>query len=130
MSNDFWAINAAAKDTEAAWALTKWLAAEPYWQRFVARAFLLPPSLQSLWPEYRAVVEAAVPLLRGTGVHWFEMAAMSNWGRAGGYFRYDDQQASALDDPWITKISARAIGVKQGYTQAELLLWIDIPCQG
>lgn len=118
-ADNFWAINAQTKEPEASWELLKWLTVDSYWQRFAAKTFLLPPCLVSLYPEWKALVESTVPLLRGTGLEWFVEAAVKSWGYAMEYFAYDDLQAENIDNPWIAKVSSRRIGVRDGFTFAD-----------
>ena len=119
ISDNLWAVNAATKDPEAAWALLKWLTVDTGWQRLVAKLFLVPPCLIALWPEWTSIVESTVPIFKGRGLHWFTAAAQGSWGSTWEYFRYADVQAEQIDDGWIKKISAQQVGVAQGFAQAD-----------
>lgn len=119
ISDNLWAANAATKDPEASWALLKWLTVETGWQRLVAKLFLVPPCLISLWPEWTSIVEGTVPVFKGRGLPWFTKAAQGNWGSTWEYFRYSDVTAEQINDPWIKKVSARQVGVAQGFAQAD-----------
>lgn len=97
----------------------KWLTVETGWQRLVAKLFLVPPCLISLWPEWTSIVEGTVPVFKGRGLPWFTKAAQGNWGSTREYFRYSDVTAEQINDPWIKKVSAQQVGVAQGFAQAD-----------
>ncbi len=119
ISDNLWCINAETKHADAAWELLKWLTVDTFWQKWLAKVFLQPPCLLSLWPEYTAIVENVVPALKGRGLKWFTAAAQGDWGFPMKYFLYSDMQAEALDNGWVKKLTAHQIGVNTAYTQAD-----------
>jgi multiple sugar transport system substrate-binding protein len=119
VSNDFWAISATSRHPEEAWLLLKWLSAGETFQRFMMKTFLFSPALNALWEEWQATVEAAVPGLRGRGLHWFATAAQKGWGTPQPYFRYASAGALAIDAQAWTDLLARRVGVDAALRSAD-----------
>lgn len=119
VSNDFWAISATTRHPEQAWLLLKWLAAGDAFQRFMMKAFLFSPALNALWEEWQLAVEAAVPGLKGKGLHWFATVAQKGWGTPQPYFRYASTQALAIDGQAWSDLMARRVGVTAALTSAD-----------
>ncbi len=95
MGSEGYALSAQSRAPEAAWALLRYLAAEPAFQRYGMRVLLKPPSILALWPEMTATMEAVVPGFRGRGLHWYAESA-AHWGRAGRAFKYAPETAMAI----------------------------------
>ncbi len=119
VSNDFWGVSATTRQPEAAWQLVKWLSAAETYQRFVMKTFLFTPALNSLWAEWEGIVEATVPGLKGTGLHYFVEAAQQGWGTPQLWFRYGSSQALTIDQAWWGKLLGRAVGLKTALAQAD-----------
>ncbi len=119
VSNDFWAISATTQHPEQAWLLLKWLAAGDAFQRFMMKAFLFSPALNALWEEWQLEVEAAVPGLKGKGLHWFATVAQQGWGTPQPYFRYASDQALSIDGQAWSDLMAHRVGVTAALTSAD-----------
>jgi multiple sugar transport system substrate-binding protein len=117
VNNDFYAINRATRDPEAAWLLLKWAMVDGAWQRFTIRAILAPPALSFLWDEWEAVITAAAPTLRGKALHWYRDAALSPRVVPQSFFLYEGVQADTLLGQALTSIVNRQVGVAEGFTQ-------------
>ncbi len=116
----FWAINAGTRQPDAAWALLRWLAVEPSYQRFMMRTFLFPPALTALLPEWRTTVGSVAPGLRGKGLRWIVQGARNGWGVPQPYFRTANTEAFSIDDRWWSTLLAHGAGVHTAFTQADL----------
>ncbi len=108
-ATDYHAISATSKHIPEAWALLRFLAAEPYWSRYCMKYLLRTPSLVSLWHEYVSVVESVAPQAKSVGLKWFIPAAQK-WGIAGRTFKYQHPQAMTI----INNALASALSRKQG----------------
>ncbi len=115
----FWAINAGTRQPDAAWALLRWLAVEPAYQRFMMRTFLFPPALTALLPQWRATVGSVAPGLRGKGLRWIVEGARNGWGVPQPYFRVANTQAFAVDNRWWSVLLQHGSGVHAAFTQAD-----------
>ncbi len=107
------AINAHARDVGAAWALVKFLDAEPWYQRYRMRLLLVAPGMLSLWPEFEQVVIAVAPGFRDRGLHWYAESA-TKWARPGHYFKYDASQAMAAINKTTAAIFQRKVDLTAG----------------
>lgn len=112
---DFHAINVATKHPEQAWALLKYIAADPYYSNFVAKYTLRPPSLISAWDGFVSLVEQEAPFAANLGIKYFIDAAQT-WGYAGRSFLYQDEQALNL----INQALASAAAAKDTSSATEL----------
>lgn len=108
-ATDYHAISATSKHIPEAWALLRFLSAEPYWSRYCMKYLLRTPSLVSLWSEYISVVESVAPQAKSVGIKWFIPAAQ-HWGLAGRTFKYLHPQAISI----INGALANALSRKQG----------------
>jgi len=117
-TNDFWGLAATGAHVEAAWELLHWLACEDDWQRFAMRTTLLPPSKAALWSEFKTVLEAAAPGLKGRGLEWFVEAAQGGDGYPTEFFRHRHIEVEALLGQTLSQIHDRSVGIAEGLTAA------------
>lgn len=118
-TDDFYAIAATTKHSDAAWALLRWLSAEPDWQRAQIRLQLLSPALNALWPEWVHTVQAATPALKGKAVHYFSDAAVGGYALPPQYFAVADPQAQAVVGGYLGRLYTRQLPVPQAFRQAQ-----------
>ncbi len=112
-NTDFFAISARTPNPEAAWALLRWVATDPAWQRWVMHVGLLPPGSAALWDEWEAVVRAAAPPLRDKALNWFADAARGGSAYPQAYYRYRDRSARSIADQYVSKLWNRQITAVQ-----------------
>lgn len=113
------AINAQTRDVEAAWALVRFLDAEPWYQRYRMRLLLVAPGMLDLWPEFEQVVVAVAPGFKNKGLHWYAESARK-WARPGHYFRYDPVQAMATINAAVADIYQRRVELAAGLRSVAL----------
>lgn len=118
-TDDFYAIAATTKHPEQAWALLRWLSAEPAWQQAQIRLQLLSPALNALWPQWVEVVQQATPALKGKAVRWFADAATGAYALPPQYFVAADTQAQGLMGQALATLHARRSTVAAAFLQAE-----------
>ena len=118
-TDDFYAIPATTKYPEQAWALLKWLSAEPDWQRAQIRVQLLSPALNALWPEWVQTVQAATPALKGKAVHYFSDAATKAYALPPQYFAVADTQAQGIIGGYLSRLFARQGHVDLTFKQTQ-----------
>ncbi len=117
-NSDFWAISAATKVPEAAWALLKFITTGGQYSRLLMRAALFPPNLKSLWPEWVGAVQAVAPPLRGKNLEAFSQYVLTDHAYPGRDFAYFSSQAQGIFGTWIGKILSRQVDVAGGLQQA------------
>jgi ABC-type glycerol-3-phosphate transport system substrate-binding protein len=100
---DFYGLNRASKNPDAAWQVLSWLTAQPDWQRFQMKATLVEPCLLSLWDEWETIVTTAAPPLKGKALSWYKDAAMG-YAYATLHFAYGPAKANAAADNWLNQI--------------------------
>jgi len=115
-NNDFWGLVANGKNVDKAWEVMKWLTYEDTYQQFVMRTTLLPPSKASLWSEFKALLEAAAPGLKGKGLEYFVDAAQGGYGYPSEFFRYQNAEVATLLGATVTKIYSRELDITTGLT--------------
>ena len=108
---NFWAISGSTRQPEAAWTLLSWLGAGATFQRFYMKAFLMPPALNRLMPEWQATVEAVVPGLKGKGTGWFTQSTQHGWGVAEPWFAYANTQVQQVDATWWGELLRHQVSV-------------------
>ena len=118
INNDFWIMNAHAAHPEAAWEVLRWVAADPWYQRYMMRVQLEPPSLIGLWDEFVGVLGASAPLLRDKALHYYRDAVVAGYGVAEQFFRYEPSQADALIGTQIQNLWNRKTDVAAAFPQA------------
>jgi len=116
---DFYALNRATAHPEHAWALLKYLTAEPDWQRFQMRTTLIQPCLLSLWDEWETIVKSVVPPLGNKALHWYRDAALGGYGWPSLTFRHSPVQANELIGLWLGRMLSRTVSVQEGLAQME-----------
>ena len=117
---NYFAINAATKEPDAAWELLQWLCAGPDWQRAMMKIVLLPPGYLPIWPEWLTIVRQVAPPLAHKNLEVF--SAMVEKGHPiqvdGAHFKYADAQAKQLLQPWTDRLTARKLTVEAAFPQA------------
>jgi|GEM_PF-1294446 len=116
---NYWAISGNTGHPEAAWTLLRWMSTEAPYERLLMKAFLFPPSLNALMPEWEATAEAVAPGLKNRGLQWFTQSGDQGWGRAEPWFAYANNQAVAIDTAWWNRVLARSVGAQSALTQAD-----------
>ncbi len=117
-TSDFYGININTRHPDAAWSLLKWATAEPAWQRFATQTTGTPPTLVSLWEEWAATMEQVAPSLKGTGMSWWVDAAVKGYALPEVYYRYDDQAAQSIVDPYIKALTSHTTTASLAFTDA------------
>ncbi len=120
MAGNFWGISATTRVAEQAWALLRWLAVEPVWQRFMMKTFLWPPGLNALLSEWVAVVTQVAPALADKQLHWYTDAAAQGWAhvRDAGVL-YQGSNALQIDSTWYNEIAGGKVSVSEGFARAD-----------
>ncbi len=118
VNSDFYAIDARTRNTEAAWQLLRWVAAEPDFTRFSMRTTLIQPALTSLWSEWEAIAQQAAPTLKGKDLQYYREAAVGGFEVPQSFFLYDGAQAASVLGGWWGKVQARQVGVQTAFKQA------------
>ena len=118
-TDDFYGINAGTRHVREAWALLRWLCAEPAWQTAMIRTQLLSPSLVSLWPLWERSVRSIAPVLHDKGVEWFARAATGGEAVAPAYFRNQDAPTQALIGAAFGRLLARQTTVAREFARLQ-----------
>ncbi len=116
---NYWAISGSTRQPDAAWELLSWLGAGSVFQRFYMKAFLMPPALNRLMPEWQATVEAVVPALKGKGIGWFTQSTQHGWGVAEPWFAYANTQVQQVDAAWWSKLLSHQVQVSAAMKGAD-----------
>ncbi len=116
---NFWAISGSTRQPEAAWTLLTWLGAGTTFERFYMKAFLMPPALNRLMPEWQATVAAVVPGLKGKGIEWFTQSTQHGWGVAEPWFAYANTQVQQVDATWWGQLRGRQVSVSSALKGAD-----------
>ncbi len=116
---NFWAAAGSTRHPEAAWALLRWLSAEAPFQRFFMKSFLMPPALNRLMPQWRAVAESVVPGLKGKGIQWFTASTDGGWGVSAPWFASANAQVQQIDSVVWTEILTHKVSIHAGLRQAD-----------
>lgn len=118
--NEFYGINATTAHPDVAWTFLKWISIEPAWQQFLMKLVLLPPAINSLWPEWAATVSQAAPPFAHKGLHWFTDAIQSGYAIPQVFFAYDNSVAASDLNQWYTALGSQSItDVATAFTSAE-----------
>ncbi|HVB09965.1 MAG TPA: extracellular solute-binding protein [Bacillota bacterium] len=117
---DFYVLNAASKNLDAAWNLLKYVCAEPDYQRFQMQATLVQPCLLSLWDEWESIVVSTAPLLKSKAISWFKDAATGGYAWPNLFFQYQAVQADNVIDNWMGQVEANKVSPQQGLAQLQL----------
>ena len=113
---DFYALNRASQNPDAAWEVLKWLTAQPDWQRFQMKATMVQPCLLSLWDEWQSIVTTVAPPMKGKALHWYQDAALG-YAYATLHFSYAPAQANAIADQWLDAVWNGQVGAQAGLGQ-------------
>ena len=119
-NENFYGINAATRQSAAAWEFLRWICVEPEYQRSFMHLFLYPPALKSLYAQWAAEVRAVAPPLRGKHIEVFGAPLQNNRVVPinGGTFAYEDAQALGVLGTYARQILARQVSVARGFSQA------------
>ena len=115
VNNDFYAIDARTKHSEAAWTFLRWLTTDPTWTRFVMRTILTEPALVSLWSEWETIVQQAAPPLKGKNLQYYREAALGGYEVPQSFFLYNGNQAATAMGAWWSRIQNRTVSVQAGF---------------
>jgi ABC-type glycerol-3-phosphate transport system substrate-binding protein len=114
-STDFFAIWAGTPHAEAAWALLRWLAFGPDWQRLVMRTSLAGPNQPALWDEWKRVVQQTAPPLRTKNLDAFVLPVRRGEPYCGRLFRYANPQVEALIARYGQRLRAQQVAVEPAF---------------
>ena len=115
-NNDFWGLVSTGKNVDNAWELLRWLTYEDTWQKFVMRTTLLPPSKSALWSEFKPLLEAAAPGLKGKGLQYFVDAAQGGYSYPTELWHYENSTVDSLLGQTVSNIYNRKLDITAGFT--------------
>jgi len=124
-ANDFYAIAATTRHPEEAWALLRFLAADASsrgWQRGLMKIGLLQPSLNALWDEWIATMQAAAPPLRYKRLQAFKDMAVSGRAFPQQYYPRLDEQCQNLSVPSLRALWGRSTDVRSAFARIDVLV--------
>lgn len=114
---DFYGLNTATKQPDAAWSLLKFFTYEPEWQQFQMKATLVEPCLLQLWDNWETIVKQTAPPLQNKQLHWYTDAARGGYAYPTLFFEHAASQASTLVDNWLGQIISAKVTAQEGMTQ-------------
>ena len=117
-TDDFYAIAATTRHPEAAWALLKFLtydAGSSGWQHSLMKIGLLQPSLNALWDQWIATVQAVAPPLKAKNLQYFKEMAVSGRAFPEQFYPRVDEQCQNVAAPSIAALWARKLDVPTAF---------------
>ena len=97
----WYAINAATKQPEAAFELLQFVAYDTWWSSFQMKLGLQMPALLSLLDQWEQVVPRVAPVMHDKNLHAFSETLLKDFARSQYRFAVENDQAQALvSDAW------------------------------
>jgi ABC-type glycerol-3-phosphate transport system substrate-binding protein len=100
---DFYGINKASKNPDAAWEVLKWIT--------------VAPGLLSLWDQWQTTVKSVAPPLRDKNIQWYQDALQNNYSWPAVFFKYNQPQIIQIIDNWMNQIWSLQVSPQAGLQQ-------------
>lgn len=114
-TNDWYGLNVTSKHPDQAWLLLKWVTAQTAWQTAGIKLTMQTPSINSLWPQWLALAEQAVPPFKNKGLQWIQDAAVNGYARPAEYYASSNAQIATILGAGMDQIYTKNMTVEQGF---------------